>query len=1081
MPRNGLLASLPQQALDRVLDMVLGFDPQGQIIYANQTACSCLGQVRETLLGCHLSTVDTRITQENWPQVWQQLCQWQSYTEETQYVRRDGQVLPVEVSVHYVHDQGQDYGLVFSHNISEQKLLQSALLAGEQQLRRQNQALLALTSSEVLGGGNLQAGLELITETATQTLDLARAGVWLYRDAQTLECRNLYQARVNCHTAGLLLHARDCPGYFLGLGQVIVAHRAQSDPRTRDLTAIYLQPADIRSLLAVPVWAGGQLVGVLTLEQVGTIHHWSLEEEHFASALGNLVAMALAFWERRQAQLELEERILERTAALSEANQILLEQITERQRAEVSLRLSEARFRSLVEQAADAIFLYDLTGQVIDANRQACELLGYTHTELCQRTVTDLHPQWCPDHWQGLIPGEPRTIESCGQHRDGSLLPVELSVGRLQLGDESYILSLVRDIRQRKRVEADLQQAKEAAEQASAYLATVIDHLADGLLVTDSQGHIARYNPALAELLALKTSDEPLPLSPEMAHLHTLCSGRGSPYISVAQLHPAIQNLIQATLQDADGVHQGEIPLAGARVGKALATAIHPQSSTCIGAVILIRDITADKELDQMKTDFISTVSHELRTPLTSVLGFAKIIQKKLNDTLFPEIDTNSPKVKRTMTQIQENLGIIITEGERLTSLINDVLDIAKMESGKSEWHWEWLDVNHLIRHAAAATDSLFGAKELPLILELAPDLPPIRGDRDRLIQVLINLISNAVKFTERGSVTCASHAEPGHLVIQVRDTGMGIAPGDQGKIFEKFQQVGNTLTDKPQGTGLGLAICRHIIEHHGGQIGVVSELGKGSTFWFHLPTDLTPEPERTLDMASLVHQLRQHVMPLPAAMATTKHILIVDDDTHIRELLQQELTQAGYQVQEARDGVEAIHQVRCHRPDLIILDVMMPEVNGFDVAAALKNNPTTANIPIIILSILEDRQKGYRLGVDCYITKPFVMDNLLQEVNHLLAQGATRKKILVVSPQPANLQGFTQALANQGDVLIALTRPEQASLQVQAFQPDMIIMDTLNAQGYELARDLRLKQGLENVFFMLVTEQGAAGQSGSS
>ncbi|WAS06708.1 PAS domain S-box protein [Gloeomargaritales cyanobacterium VI4D9] len=1078
MPLEGLLGSLPQQALDRILDMVLGFDPQGQIIYANQTACSCLGQVREALLGCHLSTIDAHITQENWPQVWQQLCQWHSYTAETQYIRRDGQRFPVEVSVHYLHDQGQDYGLVFSHNISEQKLLQSALLEGERQLRRHNQALLELTSSELLGGGDLQAGLALITETAAHTLELDRVGVWLYRDSQTLECRDLYQARDDCHATGLLLHAQDCPRYFQCLGQVIPAHEAQRDPRTRDLTDIYLEPADIRSLLAVPVWAGGQLVGVLTLEQVGVVHHWSLEEEHFASALGNLVSMALAFWERWQAQVELEERILERTAALSEANQILLEQISERQRAETFLRLSEARFRSLVEQAADAIFLYDLGGKVMDANRQACELLGYTHTQLRQRTVSDLHPEWCPQDWQGLIPGEPRTIEGCAQHQDGTCFPVELSVGRLQLGDESYILSLVRDIRQRKRVEADLQHAKEAAEKASAYLATVIDHLADGLLVTDSQGHIARYNPALAGLLALKTSDEHLPLSPEMAHLRTLCSGRGFPYIPVAQLHPAIQELIQTTLRATGGVHQAEIPLASQRVGKAVATAIHPQPSTCIGAVILIRDITADKELDQMKTDFISTVSHELRTPLTSVLGFAKIIQKKLEDTLFPEIHTDSPKVQRTMRQIQENLRIIISEGGRLTSLINDVLDIAKMESGKTEWHWEWLNINDLIRHAAAATDSLFSAKQLPLILDLAPDLPPIQGDRDRLIQVLINLISNAVKFTDQGTITCRSALELGRLLIQVQDTGMGIAPADQEKIFEKFKQVGNTLTDKPQGTGLGLAICRHIIEHHGGHIGVVSEVGKGSTFWFDLPVGVPPKLV-VLDVDSLIQQLREQVIPLPAAMAANKHILIVDDDTHIRELLKQELTQAGYQVQEARNGVEAIKQVGMMRPDLIILDVMMPEVDGFDVAAALKKNPTTANIPIIILSIVEDRQKGYRLGVERYITKPFLMDNLLQEVNHLLAQGSERKKVLVVSHNQASLKSLTQALEKQGDILIEVTDPETVNAQVQQFQPDMIIMDTLDAQGYQLARDLRLKQGLENVFFMLVTDQGSSGQAG--
>jgi len=247
----------------------------------------------------------------------------------------------------------------------------------------------------------------------------------------------------------------------------------------------------------------------------------------------------------------------------------------------------------------------------------------------------------------------------------------------------------------------------------------------------------------------------------------------------------------------------------------------------------------AAEAASEAKGTFLANVSHELRTPLTSVLGFAKIVQKRLHEIILPQLpDNHDPKLERAKRQVTENMAIIITEGSRLTTLINDVLDLAKIEADKVEWHLQPLVIEELIEQALAATSALFAETHLQNITQIEPDLPLIMGDKDRLIQVIINLVSNAVKFTEVGTVTCAAYFQSNsrQVVVKVTDTGLGIAPADQNQVFEKFKQVGDTLTNKPKGTGLGLSICKEIVAHHGGQMWLESELGQGSSFFFSLP-----------------------------------------------------------------------------------------------------------------------------------------------------------------------------------------------------------------------------------------------------
>lgn len=244
------------------------------------------------------------------------------------------------------------------------------------------------------------------------------------------------------------------------------------------------------------------------------------------------------------------------------------------------------------------------------------------------------------------------------------------------------------------------------------------------------------------------------------------------------------------------------------------------------------------------KSTFLSNVSHELRTPLTSVVGFSKLISKRLADVVFPTVPAGDPKVDRAMRQVTDNLAIIVEEGQRLTTLINDTLDLAKIEAGRMDWREEPVDIGEVIGRATAATASLLDPDGGPrVVVIVADDLPTVTGDRDRLIQVVINLISNAVKFTPTGTITVTADPHPHGVVVGVADTGVGIAPEDHDKVFEQFGQAGDTLTDKPRGTGLGLPICREIVEHHGGRLWLDSAVGAGSTFRFTLPAPRPRQP----------------------------------------------------------------------------------------------------------------------------------------------------------------------------------------------------------------------------------------------
>nr|WP_299074102.1 response regulator [uncultured Allomuricauda sp.] len=474
------------------------------------------------------------------------------------------------------------------------------------------------------------------------------------------------------------------------------------------------------------------------------------------------------------------------------------------------------------------------------------------------------------------------------------------------------------------------------------------------------------------------------------------------------------------------------------------------------------------EDANEAKSAFLSTVSHELRTPLTSVLGFAKIIRKRLEDKIFPAVTVDDQKIKRTMKQVSENLDVVVSEGERLTNLINDVLDLAKIESGKMEWNMRPVFLQDVIHRGIAATSSLFEQKSLVLKKNIPEDLPIIKADEDKLIQVIINLLSNAVKFTEKGTVSVEAYQDKGQLIFEVQDTGIGVAEKDKHKIFERFRQAGDTLTDKPQGTGLGLPICREIIEHHGGIIWMKSEFNVGSTFFFSIPLLGEAAVQEPIQLDRILRSLKKQISHSSKKNEDGKPtILVVDDDTPIRSLLRQELSDTGYRVREAANGKAALDMVRLEKPDLIILDVMMPEINGFDVAAVLKNDPSTMDIPIIILSIVQDKERGFRIGVDRYLTKPIDTEKLFHEVDELLEQGVSKKKVLVVDEDASAVKTLTEVLSARGYKVMKANTDNLLQTASEAM-PDIIMLNSVYNGDKNFIKDLKVQKGMENVMFFV-------------
>jgi signal transduction histidine kinase/ActR/RegA family two-component response regulator len=376
-----------------------------------------------------------------------------------------------------------------------------------------------------------------------------------------------------------------------------------------------------------------------------------------------------------------------------------------------------------------------------------------------------------------------------------------------------------------------------------------------------------------------------------------------------------------------------------------------------------IQAVEEMRKADQLKSQFLANMSHELRTPLNSIIGFSRVILKGIDGPI---------------TDVQEqDLKAIYNSGQHLLSLINDILDLSKIEAGKMELAFEdHVNAAEVIQSVLSTASGLVKDKPIEIRHEIVADLPPVRADPVKIRQVLLNLLSNAAKFTDAGTIVITANQNDSpsgkpEVWIKVTDTGPGIAREDQSKLFLPFSQVDASPARKTGGSGLGLSICRRLIDLHGGRIWVDSELGEGSAFTFTLPVS-APAPIST-------------TTPVEGGdEATQKPVLSIDDEVEVLNLYRRYLEGHGYQVIPLEEPAKAVQRAAEIRPLAITLDINMPEKDGWQVLDALKKDPATRGIPVIICSITEEQEKGHELGAAGYLLKPILEEDLLGAIRHL-------------------------------------------------------------------------------------------------
>ena len=452
-------------------------------------------------------------------------------------------------------------------------------------------------------------------------------------------------------------------------------------------------------------------------------------------------------------------------------------------------------------------------------------------------------------------------------------------------------------------------------------------------------------------------------------------------------------------------------------------------------------------EASRAKSQFLANMSHELRTPLNAIIGYAEMLIEDAEDDDLPEF--------------ADDLGKVRKAGQHLLSLINDVLDISKIEAGAMKLHLEAFDVRTTVAGVVTTVEPLLVERRNKLQVFYGDGLGTMTADLTKVRQTLLNLLGNAAKFTEAGEVTLrvsktVDGGEP-FFEFEIRDTGIGIGPEHLGRLFRPFMQADSSTSRRFGGTGLGLAISSRFCTMMGGRIEVESEEGVGSVFRVLLPQEVGEADEET-----------GRATPRPEPKGRT--VLVIDDDPTIRELLTRKLAPAGFHVQTAVDGVEGLARARDLRPDAIVLDVMMPELDGWAVLTELKGDERTTGIPVVLLTILEQSEVGFSLGAVDYLIKPVQTSRLIGVLRRHCRNDSAR--VLVIDDDPPSRDLVRSGLEAAGHIVQVAHNGQQGIEAIEQDPPDLIVLDLLMPvlDGFAVVEHLEKTPTLRRIPVVIVT-----------
>ena len=728
-------------------------------------------------------------------------------------------------------------------------------------------------------------------------------------------------------------------------------------------------------------------------------------------------------------------------------------QFIERARGEEALRASENRKAAILESALDSIISIDAQSRVVEFNPAAERTFGYSKAEAMGRSMPELiiPPNLRDEHYAGmqryLETGEGaalgRRIELHGMRSDASEFPLELAITRLAHEEPPLFTAYIRDLSEQRRAETALKTSE-------GRYASLFENVLEGVYQTDPEGNVLAANPALIHMLGFSNLDE-LRAAGGVQKLYADSSDR-SQRLAELERTSELRNA-ELSLKRRDGSEL--VVLENSRV-------VRNSSGAAVYYEGTLTDITERKHAEQelvaakeaaeranrAKSDFLANMSHELRTPLNAIIGYSEMLQDEAEDL---KIQSLVPDLNR-----------IRTAGRHLLALINDVLDVTKIEAGRMQLYIESFDVETLLREIIDTVKPLMDSNRNELVVDSHGNLGSMYADLTKVRQSLFNLLSNAAKFTSSGTITLRAVRENTAGLEQIRfsvsDTGIGIPPDKVEKIFDAFSQGDSSTSKLYGGTGLGLAITRHFCRMMGGDITVNSEVGKGSHFEMVLPVRI-PSAEESAQPSFV--EVRNGLRP----------VLVVDDDAAARDLICRSLERAGIPTAEAQNGRAALKLARELNPAAITLDVVMPDMDGWTTLSALKADPDLRQIPVIMTTMSDDRALGYALGAAHYITKPIDRERLVA----ILAKYRCLRPpcpVLVVEDDPAS-RDLLKTILERENWRVATAENGTAALEtLQEHDFELILLDLMMPEmdGFEFARILRENEKWRAIPVIVVT-----------
>jgi len=464
---------------------------------------------------------------------------------------------------------------------------------------------------------------------------------------------------------------------------------------------------------------------------------------------------------------------------------------------------------------------------------------------------------------------------------------------------------------------------------------------------------------------------------------------------------------------------------------------------------------SAAEAANRTKSTFLANMSHELRTPLNAIIGYSELLEEEAADM-------------EEGTLVIPDLKKIRSAGKHLLALINDILDLSKIEAGKFELLPEFFDVELAVKDVLTTVLPLLEKNNNRVELTCAPDTGQLKADLVRVRQCLFNLISNASKFTEDGVISIELSRRRGEtrdwIVCRISDTGIGMSEETLAKLFQPFTQADDTATRKYKGTGLGLTITKRFIELMGGDIVVESTYGMGATFQFELPAN----SEAKMSAAAAIESA-------PSTAEWT--LLAIDDDPDVLEWLRRTLPPEEFHVITATNGVQGLQLARQHIPDAIVLDIIMPEMDGWEVLSALKSDPVLCEVPVVVATLYENRGMGFALGAADYLTKPIDRSLLVKVLERVCMGDGAARRVLIVEDDEAARETMRRTLQENWHVSVA----ENGRLALEALDetdPEVILLDLMMPEmdGFEFLERIRALPRWSHVPVIVVTAKELTG-----